>query len=368
MRSIEFSDGFTSSGAPVGGTLPAGGSQDFENAGVSGSPSSGYSRLHFDTNGLPVKRNSSGTDLNIATIPTSSANKAVYVDSSGYLASETALDETRGGTGQSAITTGDILYGSASNTLSKRAAGTNGHYLKMVAGIPEWALAQTVAIAAKTTTYTATATDDVIHCSASGGSWTLTLPAAASNSGKMYYIKKTDSSANTVTVDGNSSETIDGASTFVLRLQNECIQITSDGTNWIIVGSHGQKVYLLYTNNGGTALTAGTTNTDFSTVVVDTHSAWSGTVFTAPVAGFYNFFGNVSITTTINTDWRLFIGGVEKLAAIGSTATQSQRTVGPFSWYMAAGDTASFRVSNNCTLSDSATGHWISISNQGTSF
>ena len=49
------------------------------------------------------------------------------------------LDETKGGTGQSTITAGDILYGSASNILSKLAAGTNGHVLTLAAGVPSWA-------------------------------------------------------------------------------------------------------------------------------------------------------------------------------------------------------------------------------------
>lgn len=49
------------------------------------------------------------------------------------------LDEVNGGTGQSTITTGDILYGSASNTLSKLAAGTDGQVLTLAAGIPSWA-------------------------------------------------------------------------------------------------------------------------------------------------------------------------------------------------------------------------------------
>jgi len=49
------------------------------------------------------------------------------------------LPETKGGTNQSTYTTGDILYASASNTLSKLAAGTDGHVLTLAAGIPSWA-------------------------------------------------------------------------------------------------------------------------------------------------------------------------------------------------------------------------------------
>lgn len=52
---------------------------------------------------------------------------------------ETALDETRGGTGQTTITAGDLLIGSASNVISKLAIGAAGKFLKVVAGLPAWA-------------------------------------------------------------------------------------------------------------------------------------------------------------------------------------------------------------------------------------
>lgn len=43
-----------------------------------------------------------------------------------------------GGTGITTYTTGDLLYASATNTLSKRAAGTNGYVLTMSGGVPTW--------------------------------------------------------------------------------------------------------------------------------------------------------------------------------------------------------------------------------------
>lgn len=46
---------------------------------------------------------------------------------------------------------------------------------------------------------------------ATSGSLTMTLPTAASSTGKVFYIKKIDSSANSVIIDGAGAETIDGA-------------------------------------------------------------------------------------------------------------------------------------------------------------
>ena len=53
----------------------------------------------------------------------------------------TALGETSGGTGQDTYTTGDILYASGPNTLSRLAAGGDGTVLRISAGIPTWGAA-----------------------------------------------------------------------------------------------------------------------------------------------------------------------------------------------------------------------------------
>jgi hypothetical protein len=74
----------------------------------------------------------------INTISTSgvpSATQPAFTDISG-----TAV-ETQGGTHQSSYTTGDTLYASASNTLSKLAIGTTGQVLTVAAGLPTWAAA-----------------------------------------------------------------------------------------------------------------------------------------------------------------------------------------------------------------------------------
>ena len=82
---------------------------------------------------------------------------------------------------------------------------------------------------------TAASTPEVAACDASGGAFTLTLPTAASKEGYVYHIKKTDASANAVTVDGNGDETIDGAATRDVTAQWECLTIVSDGTNWLVL-------------------------------------------------------------------------------------------------------------------------------------
>ena len=83
----------------------------------------------------------------------------------------------------------------------------------------------------KTGAYTATNDDYVIDCTS--GTFTVTLPASSGRTGRILIIK--NSGAGTITVDGNSSETIDGAATYSIAVQYGTIQIMSDGTNWKII-------------------------------------------------------------------------------------------------------------------------------------
>jgi hypothetical protein len=84
-----------------------------------------------------------------------SANYALYSTSSSALVAGT-LPTAAGGTALTSYTTGDIIYASATNTLSKLAAGTNGHVLTLASGIPSWA-ANNAATTRTVSTFTATA-------------------------------------------------------------------------------------------------------------------------------------------------------------------------------------------------------------------
>jgi len=90
--------------------------------------------------------------------------------------------------------------------------------------------------AAKTTTYTVADGDDIIYADATSGSFTINLPAAASNSGKTVTIVKT-TSANTVTIDASGSENINGATTLALTTQYSGKTLHCDGTQWFVVAS-----------------------------------------------------------------------------------------------------------------------------------
>ena len=72
---------------------------------------------------------------------------------------------------------------------------------------------------------------------ATSGNVTITLPTAVENFAA-FIIKKIDSSTNTVIVDGNASETIDGDATITIYDQYNYIEIISDGTNWKVINEY----------------------------------------------------------------------------------------------------------------------------------
>ena len=87
--------------------------------------------------------------INIGTGGTTGSTTTINIGSTtsgtttvnGTLTLGTALAATSGGTAQSTYTTGDILYASATNTLSKLAIGTTGQILTVASGLPSWGAA-----------------------------------------------------------------------------------------------------------------------------------------------------------------------------------------------------------------------------------
>lgn len=78
--------------------------------------------------------------------------------------------------------------------------------------------------------------DDVVLVDTTGGSITVTLPPAATNLGRRFTMKKMVA-ANTMTLDGNGAETIDGAATVAVTVQYAARTVQSDGSGWLIVAS-----------------------------------------------------------------------------------------------------------------------------------
>lgn len=91
-------------------------------------------------------------------------------------------------------------------------------------------------LAHKVETLSANATLDeangTIFADATSGNLVFTLPPAANVPEKVYIVLKKDSSANTVTLDGDAAETINGQASEVLASQYDFAIIKSDGAEW----------------------------------------------------------------------------------------------------------------------------------------
>lgn len=99
-------------------------------------------------------------------------------------------------------------------------------------------LGQLISSSAKSSNYTIAASDrdKIIVVDSSGGDKTITLLAAASaGDGFVIRIKKMDTSANTVTIQANGAENIDGSNTRAMDGSYPCITLVCDGTQWIVL-------------------------------------------------------------------------------------------------------------------------------------
>ena len=116
----------------------------------------------------------------ISTWPGSTAVVSLGIVTAGTW-SATAISPTKGGTGIESYSTGDIIYSSATNTLSKLSAGDNGQILTLSSGVPTWAAAP------------------------------ITLPAQTSNSGKFLTTNGTTASWSVIP-ESYTAPTIGGVS------------------------------------------------------------------------------------------------------------------------------------------------------------
>jgi hypothetical protein len=99
-------------------------------------------------------------------------------------------------------------------------------------------------ITTKTATYTLDATDYTVVFDLNGNA-TANLPDATTIPGRIYVIKINRTSVtDTLTIDPNGAQTIDGNATIAIQCQY-AVTIQSDGTNWRIIGDYAQGLNCL---------------------------------------------------------------------------------------------------------------------------
>ena len=93
----------------------------------------------------------------VTTISFGSTGLTPSTATSGAVTVAGTLGPTSGGTGLTSYTQGDLVYASASNTLAKLPAGSNGQVLTLASGIPSWAASTSSGVSFVVTNFTATA-------------------------------------------------------------------------------------------------------------------------------------------------------------------------------------------------------------------
>ena len=205
-----------------------------------------------------------------------------------------------GGTNLTTYTTGDILYASATNTLSKLGIGTSGQILTVSSGVPAWGAAPSTGLTVGTTSITSGTSGRVLYDNAgvlgelantgTGNNVLATLPTfggtginfSGSTSGTTTLLATaiagtttltlpaaTDTLVGKATTDTLTNKTISGASNTITN-----VSLTSGVTGTLPIANGG-------TNNSALAVTAGGVLYTDGTKVVNVGAGTSGQVLTS---------------------------------------------------------------------------------------
>jgi hypothetical protein len=186
------------------------------------------------------------------------------------------LGATSGGTSQSTYTTGDILYASASNTLSKLPIGSTGQILTIAAGVPSWGAAP----ASGVTSFSA-GTTGLTPATATTGAVTLAGTLAIANGG----------------TNGTAAPTAGG----VPYGTGTAYAFTAAGTSGYVLTSNGAGAPT-WAASAGATVTATSTNATFYPTF---NSATSGSFTVANVNASYTYnpsTGNLSAPQHVSSN------------------------------------------------------------------
>jgi hypothetical protein len=259
----------------------------------------------------------SGTLVNTAVTTLSSLTSVGTIGTGTWQG--TVIGSAYGGTAQTTYTTGDILYASAANTLSKLAIGSNTQVLTVVSGAPAWAAASgggsgTVAsstigqVPVYTGATTVTGNANLTYATGaltigvagsqtgtlllSGGtSGTTTLAVAAAASGTLTLPAGTGTVI--ATVNNMASNPVTGTPTSSNFLRGDGTWATPAGSGTITSSTAGQiPVYTAATTIGGNAnltyatgaLTLGVAGTQAGTLVLSGGTSGTTTIAVAAAA------------------------------------------------------------------------------------
>ena len=213
------------------------------------------------------------------------ANADTYtIDTTAYLSGTVAT--TSGGTGITSYTTGDILYASDTNVLSKLVKGADGQVLKLASGFPSWAADNDTVYTLPTATSTIKGGIELFSDTAQS----TVANAVSTTASRTYGIQLNADAQGVVNVPWTDTVyTLPSATKTVLggiKLGDATAQTTEANT----VSSTASRTYAIQVNASGEAVV----NVPWA----DTNTTYSAA--TSTVAGLIELFSDTAQTTAAN--------------------------------------------------------------------
>ena len=174
------------------------------------------------------------------------------------------------------------------------------------------------------TTLTTTAFGKMHVCSGTAADYTVGLPAASGNAGKIIGIRISNACTKLITLDANDSESIDGAATRVMWAGESAI-LLCDGGGWTKIAGKSIPMVCKLTANAVQSIPSSTTTTArLDAVVID--NAGLGNIpsnnITIRRGGTYVTVAHASLAA--DTMWQISIGSTFVRAMSGIIAPISQ--------------------------------------------
>lgn len=182
-----------------------------------------------------------------------------------------------------------------------------------------------------TSDLTLDASHSVIVCNNGAVAKTITLPSAVGIKGRVYCIKRSETSTANITVATSSSQKIDGESSILLTQVKQFITIISDGSDWKIIGTsitQNPVGELSYFNTTGTLITINTSTTDGSSNLFFCNPATSISANSVDFSSSEN--GKLKYTGTTKKSFRITATISASSNASGSYMYQFKKTNGNF--------------------------------------
>lgn len=188
-----------------------------------------------------------------------------------------------------------------------------------------------------TTTQTSFSPNDtnfLIDVNASTGAKTISLGLIGTSAvpgGKMYMVKKTDSSSNYVTIAISGAQQIDNSSTYVLRNQNEFVIIAANAAQnaWNVISAGTSNPLENVVNTDGSISVANTPGTSTVSLDVSHANTWTGKQTfntTAPQVGTATVTTPAAFDASKNLISGSYSGNTTKVATVSGTLTSGNFT------------------------------------------